>query len=56
MSKMSAWPIVDRTPAKKSSKNRPTGGTWETKPVNADWASYRQLVMIEKVLPEIKRK
>jgi hypothetical protein len=54
MAKFGMWPIVERTRALRSSQNRPAG-TWETKPVNVDREIYRQL-MVEKVLPEIKRK
>lgn len=52
--KIGMWPIVEKTPAARSSKNR-AAGTMVSKPVNVNANVYEKL-MISKVLPAIKKK
>jgi hypothetical protein len=53
-SKIGIWPIIERLPAKRSSKLRPKG-TLITTPVSVNGAVYRSLI-IDKIIPAIKMK
>jgi transposase-like protein len=51
--KVGIWPIVEQSPAVRSSRNR-TAGTLVTKPIEVNKEVYRGL-LVEKVLPAIKK-
>lgn len=52
--KIGIWPFVERVQAQRTSVNR-AAGTWETKSIKVDRATYKRFVM-EKVIPAIKLK